>query len=150
LSPLADRGGQAGAATVLARIVSWAEPYSVLPLRIVVGLIFIGHGGHTLFVAGFSGGERVASQLGLRPPDVWGVLIILVEFIGGLGILLGILTRWAALLLTIEVVLTILRVQGLRGLLTSPASYQSSLMLAAACLTLLVTGAKKPAIDPTS
>jgi putative oxidoreductase len=119
-------------------------------LRLVVGLIFIGHGGHTLFVAGFSGASHAASQLGLRPSNVWGIVITLVEFIGGLGILLGILTRLAALLLTIEVILTILRVQGLRGFLTTPASYQSSTMLAAACLTLLVTGAKKPAVDPTS
>jgi putative oxidoreductase len=135
---------------VLARMVSWAEPYSVLPLRIVLGLVFLGHGGHRLFVAGFSGGSQLASQLGLTPPGPWGVVIMLVEFIGGLGILLGLLTRWAALLLGIEVVLIILRVQGLKGLFTSPASYQSSLLLAGACLTLLITGAKKPAIDPGS
>ncbi len=78
------------------------------------------------------------------------MVIILVEFIGGLGIFLGLLTRWAALLVGIEGVLIILRVQGLKGVLTSPASYQSSLLLVGACLTLLITGAKKPAIDPGS
>lgn len=46
---------------MLARMVSWAEPYSVFPLRIVLGLIYIGHGGHRLFVAGFSGGSQLAS-----------------------------------------------------------------------------------------
>ena len=75
---------------------------------------------------------------------------MLVAFIGGLCILLGLLTWWAALLLAIELVLTILQVQGLRGLFTRPASYQSSLILAGACVRLPIAGVKKPAIDPGS
>jgi putative oxidoreductase len=76
---------------------------SLLLLRLVLGLIFLGHGAQKLF--GFFGGHGRAgtsqflTSLGFRPAKWWAVVVALGEFLGGLFLALGILTPLAALLI---------------------------------------------------
>lgn len=74
---------------------SWA----MLPIRLALGAIFIGHGGQKLF--GWFGGYGPKGTIGyfqqaLGVPPALTVLAILAEFFGGVGVLLGFLTRPAA------------------------------------------------------
>lgn len=131
---------------MLARLVGTAEPWSLLPLRIVVGGIFIVHGAQKLFVFGFPGVAKFLGGLGFHPAMFWAVVVSLVEFLGGIAILAGFMTRWAALLIAIEMVVAILRVNLARGFYAT-GGFEFPLALLAACLTLLGAGAKRPSIN---
>jgi putative oxidoreductase len=75
-------------------------------VRIVTGLLLIPHGAQKLFGwfggYGLSGtGEYFASSLGMSPGILWAGLAGGVEFFGGLALVLGLLTRPAALGVTV-------------------------------------------------
>ena len=66
-------------------------------LRVVVGLVFLVHGGQKLFVYGFAGVGAGFAQMGIPMASVVGPVIGLLEFFGGAAILFGLLTRLAGL-----------------------------------------------------
>jgi putative oxidoreductase len=68
----------------------------ILPLRLVVGLVFVMHGGQKLFSTGLVGTTGFLGQLGIPLPGVAAVVLIAVELLGGLAILLGLRTRIVA------------------------------------------------------
>jgi len=75
-----------------------------LMIRIPLGVIFIAHGGQNLF--GWWGGAGFAASLQsyqahLGVPVSLAALALLTQFFGGILVLIGLLTRWAALALAI-------------------------------------------------
>ncbi len=69
-------------------------------LRVVIGLIFFGHGAQKLYGwfggAGLSGTTEWFQSMGLNPPKFWALVAGLCEFIGGIGLFFGFLTPIAA------------------------------------------------------
>jgi putative oxidoreductase len=100
---------------MLARLVGAAEPWSLLPLRIVVGVVFLVHGGQKLFVFGLAGFAGYLGKLGLEPAPFWSVVVTAVEFLGGIAVLVGFLTRWAALFLAVDMLVAIFTVHLPKG-----------------------------------
>ncbi len=80
----------------------WTDE-ALLLLRLVLATVFIMHGYDKLFgdltVAGFAG---FLTQLNVVYPTFFAWVVSLVEFFGGIAVLLGILTRPAALLIAID------------------------------------------------
>jgi putative oxidoreductase len=75
-----------------------AHDYAALLLRISLGLLMLAHGFYLkLFVFGADGSVGFFASLGLPAVVAW--LVIAGETLGGLGLLFGVLTRWAAVLL---------------------------------------------------
>ena len=76
-----------------------------LVLRVPTGIIFMAHGSQKLFGA-FGGygleatGQFFEDSLGMSPGILFALLAGLVEFFGGLALVLGLLTRPAALAVT--------------------------------------------------
>ncbi len=72
-------------------------------LRSFVGVIFMAHGAQKLFGVfggpGLEGAARYFEQLGFVPGNAWAFAVAVVEFIGGGALLVGLLTRYAALML---------------------------------------------------
>src|SRR6266480_7469827 len=81
--------------------------WGMLPLRIVVGLVFLMHGGQKLFVFGVAGTADIMGKLGLPLPTLCAVIAIAVELLGGGAILLGVFARLAGALLAFEMVVAI-------------------------------------------
>ena len=69
--------------------------WGMLPLRIVVGLVFMMHGGQKLFVFGLGGTADIMGKLGLPLPSLAAAIVIVVELLGGLAIVFGAFTRLA-------------------------------------------------------
>ena len=127
-----------------ARFAKWG----MLPLRIVVGLVFMMHGAQKLFVFGLGGTADIMGKLGLPLPVVCAGIVSVVEVLGGLAILLGVFTRLAGALLAFEMLIAIL-VARLSGGFFAPYGYEFELTLLGACLTFALNGPGQMSLEET-
>lgn len=122
------------------------ERWGPLPLRLAVGTVFLVHGAQKLFVTGLGGLAETLGRLGVPAPAVAAGVVGLVEFAGGLALILGLFTRWAAALLAINMAVAILKVHLPAGFLL-PRGYEFALTLLGGALALVLLGAGVPSID---
>ena len=122
------------------------QGWGITVLRVVVGIVFLAHGGQKLFVWGFGGMAGFLGQVGIPAPMLAAVVVTLVEFLGGLALLLGLFTRWAAIPLAINMAVAILTVH-LRAGFFLPNGYEFALTLLAANVALILLGSGEASLD---
>lgn len=112
----------------------------LLLLRLGLAAVFLQAGISKLSnIAGITG---FFASLGLGVFFVY--LVALVETLGGLAILLGVWTRWAGILLAIDMLFAIILVKGALGF--AGAGYRFELILLLASLAVVFSGAGKYAL----
>ncbi|KAE8178307.1 DoxX family protein [Photobacterium carnosum] len=125
--------------------------FSTLALRIPVGIIFMAHGSQKLFAwfggYGLAGTGQFFESIGLAPGVAMAFLAGSAEFFGGLFIILGLLTRPSALVLAFTMLIAIISVHLPNGLFMSNGGYEFGLALLAACVSLMLSGGGKVAVD---
>ncbi|MEZ9059976.1 DoxX family protein [Vibrio pelagius] len=125
--------------------------FGALALRVPVGVIFMAHGAQKLFGwfggYGLEGTGQWMASIGLGPGMLMAFLAGSAEFFGGLFILLGLLTRPAAAVLAVTMLVAIFSVHFENGLFMSNNGYEFGLALLAASVSLAFSGAGKAAID---
>ncbi|MDV2858931.1 MULTISPECIES: DoxX family protein [Oceanimonas] len=125
--------------------------YASLVLRIPVGLILAAHGAQKLF--GWFGGHGLEgtgqwlASIGLTPGYLMAMLAGSAEFFGGIALLLGLLTRPAALVSAFTMLVAIFSVHIDNGLFMSNNGYEYALTLLAATLALAIQGAGRLSLD---
>ena len=115
----------------------------LVALRIAVATIFIRHGAQKLFVFGFAGVAGAFTQMGVPFPGLMGPLIGLLEFFGGIALVIGLLTRLIALGLVFDMLGAILLVQLKNGF----SRYELEFLLLGSSLALVLTGAGGFSVD---
>lgn len=120
-------------------------------LRVPVGIIFAAHGAQKLF--GWFGGYGLEGtggffdSIGLSPGYWMALLAGAAEFFGGIALIIGLLTRPAAAVLAVTMVVAIVTVHLDNGLFMSNNGYEFGLSLLAASLALMFTGPGKAGLD---
>ncbi len=122
------------------------QGWGITILRVVVGIVFLAHGGQKLFVWGFAGVAAFMAKVGIPAPMLAAVVVTLVEFLGGLALLLGLFTRWAAIPLAINMAVAILTVHLPAGFFL-PNGYEFALTLLAANVALAFLGSGEASAD---
>ncbi|MEA2442709.1 MAG: putative oxidoreductase [Thermoleophilales bacterium] len=123
----------------------------LLILRVVVGLLFMGHGAQKLF--GMFGGYGIEGtggffeSLGLKPGRFHAFNAGAAEFAGGALLALGLLTPLAAALLIGTMTVAIATVHWSKGVWSSEGGYEYNLVLIAAVFALAATGPGKWSLD---
>jgi len=84
---------------MLAKLINTREETAPLILRVMLGLVFFPHGAQK--VLGWFGGHGLAGTLDyftqtMGVPLILALLVIAAEFLGSLGLIVGLLTRVAA------------------------------------------------------
>ena len=87
---------------MLKRLMGTSNDVSLTILRLILGVVFFAHGAQKMLGwfggFGFHGTMGAFTQMGM--PAALAFLIICTEFFGGLGLIVGLLTRIAALGIT--------------------------------------------------
>ncbi len=120
--------------------------YGITLLRVMVGIIFVMHGGMKLFGMGFDTVAGFFGSLGIPFPYLSAVLVTLVELVGGAMLVAGLFTRGVAPLLAATMVGAIVTVHGSKGFFL-PDGYEFALLLLVLNATLYLTGSGALALD---
>ncbi|HTW46568.1 MAG TPA: DoxX family protein [Acidobacteriaceae bacterium] len=121
-------------------------------MRLVLGIIFYAHGSQKLLGSfgghGWHGTVQMFTTY-LHIPPFFAACAILAEFFGGIFLLAGFLSRFAALAIAIDMMVAILKVHFRNGLLGGPggAGYEFPLALLALAILIISKGGGAMSID---
>jgi len=123
----------------------------LLIIRLVIGVLFIGHGAQKLF--GWFGGHGLKGtggwfeSIGMKPGVMLALSAGLAELIGGILFALGLLTPLAALMIAGTMVMAIVKVHGPNGLWATSNGYEYNLTLISVAIGIALIGPGRYALD---
>ncbi|OEE31488.1 DoxD-like family protein [Vibrio genomosp. F10 str. ZF-129] len=133
------------------KVIQSNAGFAALVLRVPVGIILAAHGAQKLFGwfggYGLEGTGQWMASIGLAPGYLMALMAGSAEFFGGLALIFGLLTRPAALVNALAMLVAIFSVHISHGLFISNNGYEFALALFAATLALAIQGGGKFAID---
>jgi putative oxidoreductase len=123
----------------------------LLLIRLVIGILFIGHGAQKLF--GWFGGYGLKGtggwfdSIGMKPGVTMALFAGLAELIGGILFALGLLTPLAGIMIAGTMVMAIVKVHFSNGLWATSNGYEYNLTLLAVAIGVALTGPGLYSVD---
>ena len=141
---------------MLKKIFQTPDDKALTIIRLVLGLVFLVHGSQKML--GWFGGYGFKATMGaftqtMHIPAVFAFLAIAAEFFGGLGLILGLLTRIAAFGITVTMLVAIFMVHLPNGFFMNWAGQQKGegieyhLLVLAMTVALMIRGAGAFSLD---
>ena len=142
---------------VLALVFGTHPSWSLLIVRLGLGVVFLAHGGQKVF--GWFGGPGLKAtvqmfQQYMKVPPAATVMAVLIELLGGLAMLAGFLARPAAAGIIAVMLVAIVKVHGQHGFFINFSGtpgkghgFEFNFVLIAMALCILIGGAGALSID---
>jgi putative oxidoreductase len=138
------------------RLIHTAPDSALTFVRLVLGIVFFAHGAQKALGwfggSGFDGTMAAFTQrMGI--PASFAVLAICAEFLGGIGLILGFLTRVAAFGIAVNMAVAIVKVHAQNGLFMNwqgnqrGEGYEYHLLALTMAILLMVRGAGAGSVD---
>ncbi|GFD88822.1 oxidoreductase [Tenacibaculum sp. KUL152] len=136
---------------LLNKLFTTNDSLANLVLRVPTGIILAAHGAQKLFAwfggYGLEGTGQWMESIGLAPGFLMALLAGSAEFFGGIALILGLLTRPAAIVSAFTMVIAIFSVHFSNGLFMSNNGYEFALSLLAITVALAIQGGGKFSVD---
>ena len=134
------------------KIVATSPTWFTLPIRLGLAAVMIAHGSQkvlgTFDGPGFSKYIAGTTPFGfMRPAWLWLAAAALSELVGGIFILLGLLTRVGAFFIACVMLTAIIGVHWSGGFFANNRGYEYPLSLLAMALALLIAGGGQASVD---
>jgi len=140
----------------LRKLLSTSNDFGLTILRLVIGIVFFAHGAQKML--GWFGGYGFHGTMGfftqtMGIPAPFAVLAICAEFFGGLGLIVGLLSRIAAFGIICNMIVAILTVHVHNGFFMNwygtqkGEGFEYHLLAIAGLLVILIKGAGALSID---
>lgn len=102
----------------LRKIIQTSDDYALTIVRLVLGLVFFAHGAQKVF--GWFGGSGFDATISmfvqtLGIPAFLAVLAVLAEFLGGIGLMIGFLSRIGAFGIAVDMLVAVFLVHAPNG-----------------------------------
>jgi putative oxidoreductase len=141
---------------MLRKLTATENSTAITVLRIVLGIVFFFHGAQKMlgWFGGFGfNGTMGFLENGMHVPAPIAFLAIAAEFFGGIGLILGLLTRVAAFGITVNMLVAIFKVHLVNGFSANWSGtqkgegYEFHLLVLAMTLFLMIKGAGALSVD---
>lgn len=127
------------------------ERLAVLILRLFLGFAFMMHGSQKLLGAfgggGVSGVAGMMGKLGIEPSLLWAWVVSITEFVGGVCLFFGFLTRFWAAGLVIDMAVAVVKVHLVNGFFAGKNGVELPLTFGVIALVILLTGPGSMSMD---
>ena len=134
----------------LAKIYAALDAYMLPLLRASLGAILIPHGCQKLFGwfggMGFTRFAALFDQIGYRPGAFWVTVVALTELVGGLMLVFGFFTRFAALAVVIFMINAVWFTSA-KGFFWTAGGSEFSILLLVVALVFLIKGGGNLSVD---
>lgn len=120
--------------------------WGITVLRVAAGIVYLAHGAQKLFVFGFAEVEGAFAHLGIPMPAIFGPLVTLLEFFGGIALVAGLLTRWVAMLFAIEMAVAALKVHLANGFFL-PQGFEFAFIMFSLSVAIALAGPGAAALE---
>ena len=141
----------AAPALLVARQIGRLAGLTPVVVRMIVGYMMFAHGVDKLSggAAGIAGFGEFLSSAGLPAGLLLAWFVTLLELVGGAMLILGLLSRVIAGLMTVELLVAIALVTGTNGLISGDqgVGYERDLAYIAGFLVVLLLGPGRPSLD---
>ncbi|MDT7604906.1 MAG: putative oxidoreductase [Acidobacteriota bacterium] len=134
------------------RLIATTRTWVTVPLRLALGVIFIGHGAQLVF--GAWGGPGIKGMMAMptpfsfmRPPWLWMAAAVLSQLIGGVLVLTGLMTRVGAFLILCVMLTAMLGVHLKSGFFLQNNGIEYTVALSGMCIALLIAGGGRGSLD---
>ncbi len=138
------------------KIFQTANSWSILIIRVMLGIVMFPHGAQKLF--GMFGGYGFSGSMGfftekMHIPAFFAFLAIIAEGLGSMGLIIGFLTRVAAFGILCNMTVAIWMVHWPNGFFMNwfgnqkGEGFEYHLLVMAICLALLISGGGKGSVD---
>lgn len=116
-------------------------------LRVVTGFLFAAHGWQKFNEFTIAGTQAAFAQMGVPAANIAAPVIATLELVGGIALILGVLTRVFAALLVVNMLGALFLVHAPAGIFAATGGYELVLILAAAAAAVALVGAGKVSVD---
>jgi putative oxidoreductase len=127
------------------------ERLAVLILRLFLGFAFMMHGSQKLLGAfggsGIAGVTGMLAKMGIEPANILAWVLSITEFVGGVCVFLGFLTRFWAAGLVIDMAVAVAKVHLPNGFFAAKNGFELPLAFGVMALVIALTGAGSLSID---